>query len=111
MNARRGSIFSASFLRKKNIGRFILAVLVFLVLRSYFQSRQRTKEIKHHNVLERVTRPDKTLDVQRHDFLQVRIGGALQRDMMDDLISDGMFTVSRKEGRKCVCSGADYCHG
>jgi hypothetical protein len=92
MNPRRGSAFSTSLLRKRNLGRIVLAVLAFLVLRSFFSSRQQKQEIKHHNVLERVTRPDRTLDVQRHDFLQVRMGGALPKDILDDMVYDGMAT-------------------
>jgi hypothetical protein len=82
----------SSILRKRNLGRlFLVASFVFFV-KSVFFSQAHEQEIKHHNVLERVTHADKTLDIQRHGFLQRRMGGGLRKDMLDDLIYDGERT-------------------
>lgn len=94
MNPRRGSVFATSLWRKRNLGRLFLLILAFFVLRTLFSSHHHQQEIKHHNVLERVTRPDRTLDVQKHEFLQVRMGGALPKDILDELIYDGGSTCS-----------------
>lgn len=79
----------SSILRKRNLGRLFLIAASVLVVKAIFFPRRHEQEIKHHNVLERVTHADKTLDVQRHDFLQRRMGGGLRKDMFDDLIHDG----------------------
>ena len=47
-------------------------------------------EIQEHNVLERVTRPDKTLNVQKHKFLQVRMGRDDREDLLEDVIKNGV---------------------
>lgn len=47
-------------------------------------------EIQEHNVLERVTRPDKTLNVQKHKFLQVRMGRDDREDLLDEVIKNGV---------------------
>ncbi|KAG8995306.1 Cryptococcal mannosyltransferase 1 [Tulasnella sp. JGI-2019a] len=54
-----------------------------LLLRAFFGgSSDPPHAIVQHSVLERVTLADKTLDVQRHPFLQARMG----RDERDDLL-------------------------
>ena len=79
-----------ALLRKRNLGRILLTALFVLVLKLVFFPKGHEQEIKHHNVLERVTYgKDKSLDVQRHDFLQRRMGGALQKDLFDEVIYDG----------------------
>jgi len=80
---------SSSILRKRNLGRLFLIASFVFVVKSVFFPRSHEQEIKHHNVLERVTHADKTLDAQRHDFLQRRMGGSLPKDILDDLIYDG----------------------
>ncbi|KAF7361216.1 Glycosyltransferase family 69 protein [Mycena sanguinolenta] len=45
-------------------------------------ARHASKEIKEHNFIERATRPDKSLNVQKHPFLQSRLG----RDERDELM-------------------------
>lgn len=60
-----------------------LGVGTILLLRALFSgSSGPPHAIVQHSVLERVTLADKTLDVQRHPFLQARMG----RDERDDLL-------------------------
>jgi hypothetical protein len=47
-------------------------------------------EIREHNVLERVTRTEKTLNPQKHKFLQVRMGRDERRDLFTDIIQNGV---------------------
>ena len=47
-------------------------------------------EILEHNVLERVTRSDKTLNVQKHKFLQVRMGRDERDDLLGDVVRNGV---------------------
>ena len=47
-------------------------------------------EIQEHNVLELVTRGDKTLNVRKHNFLQVRMGRDERGDLLDDVIRKGV---------------------
>jgi hypothetical protein len=47
-------------------------------------------EIREHNVLERVSGADKTLNVQKHDFFQVRMGRDERPDIFDDYIDSGI---------------------
>jgi hypothetical protein len=76
-------------IRRRNISRVIFLLAVGFVVRVVFLSDSPTftpyspdiHEIRQHNVLERVTRADKGLNVQKHKFLQVRMG----RDERDDL--------------------------
>ena len=59
-------------------------VIAIVFLRYMFMGSSDPKHvIKEHNVLERVTLADKTLDVQRHPFLQARMG----RDDRDDIMA------------------------
>lgn len=46
-------------------------------------------EITAHNVLDRVTNADRTLDVQRHKFLQARLGRDERPDLLSDWVSNG----------------------
>lgn len=48
-------------------------------------------EIQEHNVLERVTRPDKSLNVHKHKFLQVRMGRDDRDDLLGDVIRNGVM--------------------
>jgi hypothetical protein len=47
-------------------------------------------EIREHNVLERVTRSEKTLNPQKHKFLQVRMGRDERPDLFSDIIQNGV---------------------
>lgn len=73
-----------SFSQRRLLTRIGFGVAAIIFLRAVFGGSNRSKhEIVEHNVLERVALADKTLDVQRHPFLQARMG----RDDRDDLLS------------------------
>ncbi|KAG8993188.1 Cryptococcal mannosyltransferase 1 [Tulasnella sp. 427] len=73
-----------SFTQRRLLTRIGLGIGAIIILRALFGPSSHPKHvIREHNVLERVTLADKTLDVQRHPFLQARMG----RDDRDDLLS------------------------
>lgn len=88
-------------LRRRSLTRilFALGFGVFLRLTFFSPSSSPTssfytpdsREIRPHNVLELVTRPDKTLNVQKHKFLQVRMGRDDKNDILADTISNGVM--------------------
>lgn len=47
-------------------------------------------EIKEHGMLERVSGADKTLNVHKHQFLQVRMGRDERPDIFDEYIDSGI---------------------
>ncbi|KAF9221050.1 glycosyltransferase family 69 protein [Gyrodon lividus] len=49
-----------------------------------------TSEYQGYNVLQRVTGLDKTLNVQKHKFMQRRMGRDARPDIFDDLIAGGV---------------------
>ncbi|KAG8753056.1 Cryptococcal mannosyltransferase 1 [Serendipita sp. 396] len=100
MNLRRGSI---AVPRRRAFVRIFLALIGFLVLRRFFWSPRQKQEIQHPNVFERV-RPERTLDVHKHDFLQVRMGGALPRDILDEFIADGVSDYWNRFQSKFITS-------
>lgn len=71
--------------RRRSVGRLLVFIVIGFIFRYIFgPGHSNGDEILEHNVLQRVvTRSDKTLDVQRHPFLQARLG----RDDSDDLLS------------------------
>jgi hypothetical protein len=77
-------------IRRQSLTRLIFFGFFILTFRFFFSASTPTHEIRAHNVLERVTRKDKTLDVQRHAFLQVRIGRDERDDFMKRTIMDGV---------------------
>ncbi|KAF8882250.1 cryptococcal mannosyltransferase 1-domain-containing protein [Infundibulicybe gibba] len=50
----------------------------------------RSHQIKEHNFIERATRPDKSLNVQKHRFLQARIGRDERDEVLGDVIRNGV---------------------
>ncbi|KXN85177.1 hypothetical protein AN958_11599 [Leucoagaricus sp. SymC.cos] len=50
-----------------------------------------SNQIEEYNFIERATRADKSLDVQRHPFLQARLGRDERDDIFNSLIYDGMM--------------------
>lgn len=70
----------------------LVVVLVYLLRVLFFSPKSsRQKEIKHHNVLELVTRPDKVLDVHKHDFLQARLGRDERPDIFGEVVRNGVL--------------------
>jgi hypothetical protein len=47
-------------------------------------------EIQGHNFLEKATRADKTLNVQKHPFLQARMGRDERPELMGNVVQNGM---------------------
>ncbi|KAF7326416.1 Glycosyltransferase family 69 protein [Mycena venus] len=76
-------------LRRRSLSRvFFIAACAFVVRWLFFSSSSASAasygshQIKEHNFIERATRPDKSLNVQKHPFLQARMG----RDERDELM-------------------------
>lgn len=78
--------------RRRSVGRLLVFIILGFIFRSIFRSGSASgDEILEHNVLERVvTRSDKTLDVQRHPFLQARLGRDDNEDLLSGVIKDGV---------------------
>jgi spore coat protein CotH len=83
-------MFASPFLRRRTLGRIAIITVSIVLLRQLIGPRSAKHEIQKHNVLERVTRPDKMLDVNRHDFLQVRMGRDEHDGMLSDMVQDGV---------------------
>jgi hypothetical protein len=87
-------------IRRRNITRLLLILLLAFSARLFFSTSSlpaasplytpESGEIREHNVLERV-RPDKTLNVQKHKFLQVRMGRDERKDILGDVVRDGVL--------------------
>ncbi|THU98545.1 glycosyltransferase family 69 protein [Dendrothele bispora CBS 962.96] len=86
--------------RRRNLSRLFYAVIGALLIRYFFFSdipsssssfaRTRSHQIQEHNFIERATRPDKTLNVQKHRFLQSRIGRDEREEMLGHVIRNGI---------------------
>lgn len=90
-------------LRKKTLYRLAFAASAFLLIRTLFfpssesgpSSRSfatstHSNQIEEHNFIERATRPDKSLNVQKHKFLQARIGRDSRLEVLGDVIRNGI---------------------
>ena len=84
------AMFGSPLLRRRTLGRIGILVVSIFVLRLLFAPKTAEHEIQTHNVLERVTRPDKMLDANRHHFLQVRMGRDERDGMLSDMVQDGV---------------------
>ncbi|KAG6824785.1 hypothetical protein H0H92_005831 [Tricholoma furcatifolium] len=79
---------SLSPVRRRSLSRLLsVLALAFFIRYVFFPSTDTDTtpydlEIREQNIIERATRPDKSLNVQRHKFLQARVG----RDERDDLL-------------------------
>jgi hypothetical protein len=87
----------ALFIRKRNLTRLAGIALVLILLRLFTSSSSSREtgsevhEIRQHGVLDFVALGGSALDVQRHKFLQARIGRDERPDILDDWIHDGMW--------------------
>ncbi|KDR66171.1 hypothetical protein GALMADRAFT_81191 [Galerina marginata CBS 339.88] len=84
-------------IRRRTLSRiFFFGVISLFVKLAFFPSQQPPKsasnshQIQGHNFIERATRSDKSLNVQRHPFLQARMGRDEKEDIFSDLIRNGM---------------------
>jgi hypothetical protein len=77
--------------RRGFITRVLLSGVAIYIFHSLFFSSSRVPphEITAHNVLDRVTNADRTLDVQRHKFLQARLGRDERPDLLSEWVSNG----------------------
>jgi len=83
--------------RRRTLSRFLFVGLVFLFTKVVFfptkpsaKSKENSHQIQGHNFIERATRPDRSLNVQRHPFLQARMGRDEKQDMFSNLIFNGV---------------------
>jgi hypothetical protein len=86
-------------LRRRSTSRLLIILGLLLCLRlfsSHFLSPTRPSpntnphEIPGHNALERITHPDKAFNVQKHKFLQVRMGRDQRDDLLGDIVRNGV---------------------
>lgn len=87
-------------LRRRSISRLLMVLGVVLCVRFYFThlsspppsspDHLNPYEILEHNVLERVTRPEKAFNVQKHKFLQARMGRDERDDLLGDIVRNGL---------------------
>ncbi|KAJ7743935.1 glycosyltransferase family 69 protein [Mycena maculata] len=85
-------------LRRRSLSRVLfIAACAFVVRWLFFSSPSSAAatdyaahQIKEHNFIERATRPDKTLNVQKHHFLQARMGRDEREELMGDVIRNGV---------------------
>ena len=82
--------------RRRSVIR-LLYVLVFALTVRYFTSSSKpqeraaySQEIKQHNVLDLMHRPENVLDVQRYKFLQSRMGRDERDDLLGDIVRNGV---------------------
>lgn len=80
--------------RRRTLSRLISITFIGLFLRWLLSpppthSQSQSHQIVEHNFIERATRPDKSLNVQRHHFLQSRMGRDERDDMFSALVQDG----------------------
>ncbi|QRV95562.1 alpha-1,3-mannosyltransferase CMT1 [Ceratobasidium sp. AG-Ba] len=76
--------------RKNALTRVLLGgAVVYIFYSLFFSSKTQPHEIVAHSVIDRVTNADRTLDVQRHTFLQARLGRDERPDLLSDWVHDG----------------------
>ena len=87
----------ASAFRRRTLVRFFLLATVSLIVRFTFfpsqhpeVSKSQSNQIQGHNFIERATRTDKSLNVQRHPFLQARMGRDEKEDIFSNLVHTGV---------------------
>ena len=78
--------------RKRNLARVLWAAVAAIFIKIVFFSgpSNESKEIRGNGVMDYVKRTDKALDVQRHDFLQVRMGRDERDDLFGETIREGI---------------------
>ena len=91
LHARSLITIMAIALRRRSLSRVFWLVLILGALRYFFftPNSSESPQIRRQGVLEIVKGGDKQLDVQKHDFLQVRMGRDERPDFMSDLIHAG----------------------
>ncbi|KAF8887026.1 capsular associated protein [Gymnopilus junonius] len=72
------------------VRRRTLSRLFFFGVVALFVKLSNSHQIQGHNFIERATRSDKSLNVQRHPFLQSRMGRDEKEDIFSNLIRNGV---------------------
>ncbi|KAL0579723.1 hypothetical protein V5O48_002287 [Marasmius crinis-equi] len=104
-------------LRRRSFARLFFLAGVVLFFRLTFFSRSnasshsfstsRSLQIEEHNFIERNTLPDKSLNVQRHKFLQARMGREEREDWLAPVIQNGIITEAPGQDAQHVLSAID----
>ncbi|KAG6868900.1 hypothetical protein C0993_008198 [Termitomyces sp. T159_Od127] len=82
--------------RRRSLSRLLtIAALAFLIRYLFFspstsEYASYEQEIQGHNIIERATRPDKSLNVHKHKFLQARMGRDERGDLLGQVILNGV---------------------
>ncbi|KIK50591.1 hypothetical protein GYMLUDRAFT_182572 [Collybiopsis luxurians FD-317 M1] len=90
-------------LRRRNLSRLAFAAAALFLIRALFfpsssspsssrtfASTTHSTQIEEQNFIERATRPDKWLNVQKHKFLQARIGRDSRDEVLGDVVRNGI---------------------
>lgn len=78
--------------RRRTLARLAVLVGAAALVRLFFwlaDHKQASHEIRGHNIVERVTTRDKTLNVQKHKFLQARLGRDERPELLGKVILNG----------------------
>ncbi|KAF9005236.1 glycosyltransferase family 69 protein [Cyathus striatus] len=80
--------------RRRTFSRLFYAVGILLFFRWLFSTPtakpRSEQQIKEYNFIERATRPDKSLNVQRHPFLQARMGRDERNDLFEGMVRNAI---------------------
>ena len=78
-------------LRRRHLVRVLIGVAAIVVARYtlFAPSKAKEPEIRKQGVFDLVARSDKPLDVQRYDFLQMRMGRDDRPDLLSNVVRDG----------------------
>ncbi|KAJ7283595.1 glycosyltransferase family 69 protein [Mycena rebaudengoi] len=84
-------------LRRRSLSRIVFFACCAFIVRWLFFSPPSSSaaayaahQIREQNFIERATRPDKSLNVQKHKFLQARMGRDERDELMGDVIRNGV---------------------
>ncbi|KAF9466694.1 capsular associated protein [Collybia nuda] len=85
--------------RRRNLSRLLFIITFIFCLRwLFFPSSSNSAhiasashQIKEHNFVERATRPDRSLNVQKHGFLQARMGRDERDGILGQTVVDGVM--------------------
>jgi hypothetical protein len=83
--------------RRRNLSRLLFLFTFIFFLRLIFfpppppsSGPTHDHQIKKHNFIERATRPDKSLNIQKHKFLQARMGRDEREGILGQTILNGV---------------------
>lgn len=94
--------------RRRSLSRLLAGAAFLFLIRYLFYSPPTPEyaayeqEIQGHNIIERATRPDKSLNVHKHKFLQARMGRDERGDLLGQVILDGAQDWWDRFSPRCV---------